>query len=430
MRIRLRLLLPVLLCVLAPAVAPALPKAAVPGPVTWENPLLEKTFPLLAALESDPAANAVLAAHPALGALARVKFRALSPSAAAPAPGKSAAAQKLDALAAQLAALLWSDAEIRQVADTLRTLLAENPAIRAVVRDTLRPSGLFRLHEKLPDADFLAHAWSDAAGAVNRVIKTYALGVPPRYPQIDALAYDPASDHHIGNTLAHLAFVRDDPDAAGLFFQPALRLALMLLRAHQRDYAARFEPLHEGENRAAFVRAARLDWTRHRHAALLVLGHGPQLSGVPLSPVGRAMLDAAVRRFREGDSAYLILSGGCVWPSGTAYCEAVEMKRVVVRDLGVPEECVVVDPHARHTTTNLRNAARLLLRLGAPPEKSIRVFSAPWHIAYALKPRFQKRCETELGYSPFTVISRPGPFEFVCALSPLCVTAGPDPLDP
>ncbi|MDF9827554.1 hypothetical protein M2447_001652 [Ereboglobus sp. PH5-10] len=419
------LVIPALLCVLATSAFSALPKTGRAGPVTWSNPLLEKTFPLLAVLESDPAVGAALAAHPELAALAQAKFRAIPASAAA-----SKDATTLDALTAQIDPLLWSDAEIQQVAEILRGLLADSPALRAAVRDNLRPSGLFALHEKLPDADFLARAWGDAAGMVNLVIKTYALGVPPRYAKIDALAYDPASAYHVKTTRELLVLVRDDPEAARLFIQPSLRFAVMLLQAHQRDYAGRFEPLHAGENQAAFARAAKIDWTRYKHTALLVLGHGAHISGVPLSPTGRASLDAAIRRFREGDSAFLVLTGGYVWPSGTNYCEAVEMKRVVVRDFGVPEECVIIDPHARHTTTNYRNTARLFIRLGAPLDKTIRVLTTDTHVNYIVSPRFQRNAKKELGYSPFTLVSQAGPLELIGRLSPLSTQVGADPLDP
>lgn len=418
------LILPALLCVLAPSAFSALPKTGRAGEIVWSNPLLEKTFPLLAVLESDPAVGAALAAHPKLAELARAKFRAL-----APVPGKTAQ-EKLASFTPHIESILWSDAEIQQVADILVSLLAESPVLRAAVRDSLRPSGLFVPHEKLSDADFLARVWSDTADMVNLVIKTYALGIPPRYPKIDALAYDPASAYHIKITGDLLGLVRDDPESARLFFQPSLRFAITLLQAHQRDYAARFEPLHAGENQAAFARAARLDWTRHKHTVLLVLGHGAHISGVPLSPSGRALLAAAVRRFREGDSAFLVLSGGYVWPSGTNYCEAVEMKRVVVRDFGIPEECIIIDPHARHTTTNYRNTARLLIRLGAPLGKTIRVLTTESHVSYIVSPRFQRNAKKELGYLPFTLVSQAGPLELIGTLSPLSTQVGTDPLDP
>jgi uncharacterized SAM-binding protein YcdF (DUF218 family) len=33
------------------------------------------------------------------------------------------------------------------------------------------------------------------------------------------------------------------------------------------------------------------------------------------------------------------------------------MKRSLMADYGVPENAILIDPHARHTTTNMRNTA-------------------------------------------------------------------------
>jgi uncharacterized SAM-binding protein YcdF (DUF218 family) len=40
------------------------------------------------------------------------------------------------------------------------------------------------------------------------------------------------------------------------------------------------------------------------------------------------------------------------------------MKHDLIARLGIPAAAILVDPHARHTTTNMRNAARLLYRYG------------------------------------------------------------------
>ena len=62
------------------------------------------------------------------------------------------------------------------------------------------------------------------------------------------------------------------------------------------------------------------------------------------------------------------MSGGFVHPAQTPYAEAIEMKKALIADFSIPQEAILVDPHARHTTTNMRNAARLLYRYAIPFE--------------------------------------------------------------
>ena len=62
-------------------------------------------------------------------------------------------------------------------------------------------------------------------------------------------------------------------------------------------------------------------------------------------------------------------------PDKTPDAEAIEMKKYLMEAHSIPEAAILVDPHARHTTTNLRNAARMMLRSGAPPEKPLLVAS-------------------------------------------------------
>jgi hypothetical protein len=47
------------------------------------------------------------------------------------------------------------------------------------------------------------------------------------------------------------------------------------------------------------------------------------------------------------------------------------LKRDLIARYGVPENAIVIDPYARHTTTNLCNASRLLFQMGAPMDKPI-----------------------------------------------------------
>jgi hypothetical protein len=76
------------------------------------------------------------------------------------------------------------------------------------------------------------------------------------------------------------------------------------------------------------------------------------------------------------------------------------MRRELIDKLGVPADAVLIEPHARHTTTNLRNAARLVYRYGIPFDKPALVTSNATQIANIKSKSFAGRCRKELGYQP------------------------------
>ena len=95
---------------------------------------------------------------------------------------------------------------------------------------------------------------------------------------------------------------------------------------------------------------------------------------------------------------------------------------------GIPEAAILVDPHARHTTTNLRNAARLLYRYGMPFDRKALVSTDPGQSQYIENPLFAKRCLEELGYPPVRVLARVSPFDL--EFQPLKESLHSDPRDP
>jgi hypothetical protein len=227
------------------------------------------------------------------------------------------------------------------------------------------------------------------------------------------------------------AVLDDDSPNLMLFFQPTLRFSLGLLDANHRDEAARFEPLEEGENRAAIRHIPGVDWARYCYSAIVVPGAGNEREGVSLSAWGKLRLTLAVRRFREGKAPFLLVSGGFVHPNQTPYCEAIEMKKALMADFGIPESAIIVDPYARHTTTNLRNAVRELYRYGAPVKKPGLITSDQEQSAYIAGAVFQDRCFQELGYQPVDELRRVSRFDlaFLPNLESLQDDAR-DPLDP
>jgi hypothetical protein len=97
------------------------------------------------------------------------------------------------------------------------------------------------------------------------------------------------------------------------------------------------------------------------------------------------------------------VSGGKVHPYKTTFNEAVEMKKYMIEQLAIPESAIIAEPHARHTTTNMRNAARLMLKYGIPTDRPGLVSTTRGQ-SYMIANTLAERCRREIGYSPF----RPG----------------------
>jgi len=107
------------------------------------------------------------------------------------------------------------------------------------------------------------------------------------------------------------------------------------------------------------------------------------------------------------------------------------MRKALIERYGVPAEAILIEPYARHTTTNLRNASRLLARIGAPPEAETVIVCNPLQSAYIESAKFTERNAAELGYQPGTVVRRVSPTELVFRPSRTSERVDPrDPLDP
>lgn len=324
------------------------------------------------------------------------------------------------------AALRWSDAEMAEGAAALRRVSAMDE-----IAGALRRSGAYVRYASKPDHELLAAAWLDAARGINNIIDVYAVAKPPRYPAIDAVSYDVKSEGYL--RLLHTVAAALDEQAADLdlFFQPSLRFALQLLRINHRDEAGRHEPMEAKDNAAAFRRIKTIAWKSFPYSAIVVPGAGSDRTTWSLSAASRLRAEIAARRYKERKAPLIIVSGGYVHPNQTPYAEAIEMKKTLVADLGVPEEAVIVDPHARHTTTNLRNAARLMYRYGIPFAAKALITTDSFQSTYIEGEAFAKRCEQELGYQPVTVLRRVSAFdlEVTPRIDSLQIDSM-DPLDP
>jgi len=133
------------------------------------------------------------------------------------------------------------------------------------------------------------------------------------------------------------------------------------LEVNRRDEAGRYEPLEAGENKAAVANLSNIKWSDYPYSFILVLGSGPSDSA-PLSAVAAKRADVAAELFLNHKAPLIIMSGGHVHPMQTPFCEAIEMKKYVMGKFKIPETSILIEPHARHTTTNFRNGARLAFR--------------------------------------------------------------------
>lgn len=410
----LRLLASCALVAIAAAAQPLAP------PLDYRQPVLEKNFPLLATLSADPEAAAAVRRDATLLEFTRRMAE----------KRRQALEHCEKDMRCLLDAFRLSEEQIAEAAAAIARL-ANQPSLLRLVTNRLRPQSVLFRHHGRSDAQLLELGWREAAAGLNRLIEVYGEGKPPRYPAIDSPMFDTASEMYRRLIYNVIADLEEALPAAALFFESSLRFGMALLEINLRDEAGRFEPLHLGENRAAWMQVARTDFSRYTYSAILVPGAGPDRPTVALSPAGKLRVRIAARRYHAGKAPFLIVSGGFVHPNQTPYCEAIEMKKALMKDFGVPESAILVDPYARHTTTNLRNAARILLRYGLPGDRPALVTTDVYQSRYIESPQFAERCKKELGYVPFESLRRVSLFDLEWRPRPESLHADPqDPLDP
>ncbi|WP_160171335.1 YdcF family protein [Kozakia baliensis] len=199
--------------------------------------------------------------------------------------------------------------------------------------------------------------WYRDSNALNYILSVYGEGAPPHYPAIDAMSLDSASKDFV-HLIAGLQAQRlNDQDTERTIFTDPLYYASILLDANDRDDAIH---LWEKWNAQPLQRYHRLRWRQYSYAAIIVPGAGPEAADTALSALGKFRLMVAVESYKKELAPFIIVSGGAVHPARTRYVEAEEMRRVLMQRFGIPEQSIVMEPYARHTTTNLRNASRIL----------------------------------------------------------------------
>jgi len=382
------------------------------------NPMMKKTIITISLLLAQQAhAAPVRDQHWSL--LANQLFPALVDMGAArpgiPAPAERRA--RIDACkqetACVLNASLWTEAEINDFA----------------ARAAKAPASAWR-KTTVADDGALAQVGRELRG-LNSIIQVYGQGLAPRYPLVDGPIDVPGSllfNAAVKDAQALAKASEDDPVVS---LDPSLPLAIALLDANDRADAVAFEPLDLRHNAGALGRAQIIDWKLFRYSAIIIPGIGPENVGMALSTRGKWNVRLAAKRFADGEAPFIILSGASVHPKGTRFVEAVEMRKALIERFGVPAESIIIEPYARHTTTNLRNVTRRLVALGAPLDKDSLIVTYTNQSRYIEGAEFASRNQKELGYMPGTVGTRLSPTELIFRPSAKSLRIDPlDPLDP
>ena len=346
----------------------------------------DKNWYLLTVLQQVPEAKAALLADPTLLALAADRESRLRSAAAKCAPTATCLPKDDTCAAAEAAAqeaclrpqVTWTPDEITATAAQVGKVLAKT----TVAQKHLRPSGRYAPYVTKSDEALIAAATVDALTTLQ---STFG-GIAGDHPNL---------------LLGLPAIAANHPDAMQ-FFEPLLWAAIDLMKGINQDQAGRDEPLADGANKLALERMKTLDWNQWRFSVVLGLGWGPD-DASPLSELGREHCDVIASRFQAGLAPFIMLTGGHVHPSDTTpYAEALEMKKYLMATYQIPENAILVDPHARHTTTNFRNIARQFMMYGMPMDKPGLYSSDTAQTFYTL--HIDVRCMQDLGYLPYRTV--------------------------
>jgi hypothetical protein len=389
-------------------------------PIVFSNPLKDKNFYFLTLLANNEMLSNRFKSNKTLNLISHAKFEA----------AKRAVSLSIDSKDSLLTGIFFSDAEIRSIQDALVDELNKNKEFEELLEGQFSKSRFFYRYEKLTNEEKIKHAWTDCANGINYILRTYGLGQKPLYPIIDSARYDVKSSD-FKNILRLQLLTETNQNESKLFFETPLNIALGLLDINNRDEPSRFEPMELGVNHDAFVQVDSTLWQQYAYSAIVVPGAGPGTRDIPLSALGKIRLQLAYKRYMHHDAPFIIVSGGYVHPAQTPYCEAFEMRSYLIDNLHVSKSAIIIEPHARHTTTNLRNTARLIYRYSIPFDKPVLIVSDPLQSSAIQGETFRKRCINEMHCVPYKNTKRISPFdtELYFTLDALHYD-NVDPLDP
>lgn len=323
----------------------------------------------------------------------------------------------------------YSKDDSAKMADAMLELYHQHTtAFDRMIDQHLRPSGYYQRFAPLSNADLLVKALGQYTYGINYIIDQFGLGKKMRYPKIDTANYVVTSRYYRMVIKDIFALLDEQTDAMALFYHPSLAVAMHLMDANDRDEPARFEPMEQGENKGAVAKIKITQWSKYPYAAIVIPGNGPELRTTPISPDNKIHCDAAAMRYLHGMAPFIITSGGYCYPFRGPYCEAIEMKKYLMDKYHIPADAIIIDPHARHTTTNIRNADRLMIRYGIPLDKPDLFVTSKSQHDYSNDQKFDARNLHELGYVPYRDKKSISNHDIV--FYPVMESLHMDPLDP
>ena len=352
-----------------------------------------KNFYLLTLLQNDPRVIRIIENDPILVAIASKQKQAILKSL------NDASNYRQLTINLQLSAT-----QIEEIGAELSKMYLINKRLQMLVNDKLIPSKAYIHYEKLKPADQLIKAWQQDAEDINHTIAVYANGDNPNYPNIDSIGFDVHSPNYINIVRNTTRFIIKKVEHSNVFFMPAMTAALTFLDLNHRNDAGIYEPMETTVNKAALVKATHINWKKYKYTILLIPGEGSEDMGAQISNGSISRCKLAAGAYHKGLSPFIMVSGGRVHPYKTPYFEAVEMKKYLVDSLNIPANAIILEPHARHTTTNMRNAARLLIQYHFPLKQPALVLTDASQSIYISN--MDGRCIQELGDVPYQLGQR------------------------
>ena len=326
--------------------------------------------------------------------------------------------------------LKLNEEQIHLAMARLIALYYNNIDLQHLVNNELIPSNAYSHYNDMQPVDQLISAWRQDALAINHTIAVYGDGEKPNYPNIDSISFNVHRPQYTRVVQQVTQQVIAVTGHSHLFFMPSMTAALTFLNINGRNDAGDYEPMELTVNKAALQKAKQINWANYNYTVLLIPGEGPEGDNTPISNGSKSRCRIAAAVYHLSNSApFIMVSGGKVHPYKTFYCEAAEMKRFLIDSLQIPDSAIIMEPHARHTTTNMRNGARLLMQYNFPLLKPALVVSDSLQSAYISG--MKQRCIDELGDVPYKLGKRISPNSQEFYAVPVAAQINPtEPLDP
>lgn len=320
--------------------------------------------------------------------------------------------------------------EMKESCEAFGKLYRQSAFVQRFVKNKIRPSGYYALSNQFSDSLLFIQAWKEQVDGMNYIFDAYLKNKGLHYPQADSASYNTKSPAYYDSIKFLLHRILVETKKSSLPCQTNVAMALAILQLNKRNEAGRFIPL-SSVNKNAYKRERRIKWQQYKYSAILVFGAGPGKRDIAFSPINKVRCDSAVALYQKGIAPFLIVSGGFVHPFQTKYCEAMEMKKYMMRQYHIPSNAILLEPHARHTTTNIRNANRILIENHFPLDKPVLGVSSEGHIDYIVGDQFLKVFHRDMGYVPFTHMQRVSVCEasYMPAIASLQINSL-EPLDP